>query len=1041
MLSRKVGGSFVCLRCRLQLAGAATTLTTRRPLPFAPPTATRAAAVTPTPAAPFANRRHYTSDRADAAETSRKRSEGTDVPDEPNRTHDLFNPEPFHGAADQGRADPADITRQIILGFDAVDSELQSNRTREEETASPSTENGTQHGDGAQGPNIIRYSPAARRERKQETLVRHKGQRMAVKQEDLTVGMLGKPSQVVVLRSRGKLSKRQTPHVTPAPAHAAVVDLEESLEKHDLYPVEEEILENIQELRPEEAVLTGKQFAELLETLYTSFTSRQLEQYLIHHAEAQQVLSKPLAEDPPWIVRRYPWIPAVEGAMTPYDYRHPTLRGYYGSDTKPKQKLALRIMLECWELASHDIIDGQGHLVVSLRDTEFSLLMLGSRRWLADISRNSLIAGQKIELIPSSNAICINAPKAMSELVLSEVNRVLEHAKTISLDLSLVTKQAKNPAVLKSVGDVTHSVVRLDPAGDKINVTWVDMPGRNETLENMADIVLRFLLVAFGQKPRTEHITLTLPPSATESGRYLIEPNCQPKLPWQERIKLWARWIAAVPKAGSSSTGVKIPADILPHPLNLAKEAPRHRQLEASFPELHTDQSVKGWSEVPETDTRAIFGHVLHAPSRSPDPAQAQRSRIAGSASTSGFPSRLDTSLSRTFMPVLPPISELKFANNLKTQGLYHSDIVMRFVPAPEQPGPIKASSAPDLELVLEADHREIKGFSSLRAITESFTGDVICPSSPIDVRLKQRRHYTMDVRSIGECGPIVEFVKKSDLRPWDGKLKTPSSIEALPLPKRLLSGPSTKSIEEEDVPVKYLFAGMEIHRRVAADYKGFTATYRSIEAGQRGGKYAELSVDAVRAEVTRALGPNNFKELRKGPLPPILGATARPDPTAVPGGSATITPLNGPMSQGHLKPVTPEEGEIDGKSGITLDEAKFRELLESDKEPVSGMKKASRSAAAQEAADELNNLDLEDMEDRDPGAPGKQEFKSALEEEIRKDEWLDELPPLQRKDGEESVVDDTDPWDGNDPKHLQAFLDVVEDIVSGRAPPAWQGR
>ncbi|KAJ4420857.1 hypothetical protein N0V85_000436 [Neurospora sp. IMI 360204] len=1020
MLSRKVGGSFVCLRCRLQLAGAATTLTTRRPLPFTPPTATRAAAVTPTHATLFANRRHYTSDRAD-------------VPDESNRKQDLFNPEPFHGTVDRGRADPADITRQIIQGFDAVDDEIQSSRAREQQAAAPNTENG----DKPTGPNIIRYSPAERRERKQETWVRHKGQRMAVKQEDLTVDILGKPSQVVVLRSRGKLSKRQTPQVTPAPVHAAVVDLEESLEKHDLYPVEEEILENIQELRPEEAVLTGQQFAELLETLHTSFTSRQLEQYLMHHAEAQQVLSKPLAEDPPWIVRRYPWIPAVEGAMTSYDYRHPTLRGYYRSDTRPKQKLALRIMLECWELASYDIIDGQGHLVVSLRDTEFSLLMLGSKRWLADISRNTLIAGQKIELIPSSNAICINAPKAMSELVLSEVNRVLERAKTISLDLSLVTKQAKNPAVLMSVGDVTHSVVRLDPAGDKINVTWVDMPGRNETLENMADIVLRFLLVAFGQKPRTEHITLTLPPSARESGRYLIEPNCQPKLPWQERIKLWARWIAAVPKAGSSSTGVKIPADVLPHPLNLAKEAPRHRQLEASFPELYKDQSAKGWSELPETDTRAIFGHVLHAPSRSPDPAQAQRSRIAGSASTSGFPSRLDTSLSRTFMPVLPPISELKFANNLKTQGLYHSDIVMRFVPAPEQPGSVKATSAPDLELVLEADHREIKGFSSLCAITESFTGDIICPSSPIDVRLKQRRHFTMDVKSIDECEPIVDFVNKSDLRPWDGKLKTPSSIEALPLPKRLLSGPSLKKIEEEIVPVKYLFAGMEIHRRVAADYKGFTATYRSIEAGQRGGKYAELSVDAVRAEVTRALGPSHLRELRKGPLPPIPGEAARLDPTAVPGGSATITPLNGPMSQGYLKPVTPEERGINWKSGITPDEARFRELLESEEEPVA----RRSSAAAQEAADELNNLDLEDIEDRDPGAPGKQEFKSALEEEIKKDEWLDELPPLQRKEGEESVVDDSDPWDGNDPKHLKAFLDVIEDIVSGRAPPAWQGR
>lgn len=559
---------------------------------------------------------------------------------------------------------------------------------------------------------------------------------------------------------------------------------------------------------------------------------------------------------------------------------------------------------------------------------------------------------------------------------------------------------------------------------------------KDETLENMADIVMRFLLVAFGQKPRTEHTTLVLPPQARESGRYLIEPNCQPKLPWQERIKLWARWIAPVAKAGSSSTGVKIPANVLPHPLNLAKEAPRHRLITAAFPELHRDQSAEGWSEVPETDTRAVFGHVLHAPAKSPDSAQAQRSRIVGSASTSGFPSRLDTSLDRTFMPVLPPISELKFANNLKTQGLYHSDIVMRFVPSREQPHLVKATSAPDLELVLEADNREVKGFTSLRAITESFTGDIICPNSPIDVRLKQRRQFTMDLKSIGECGPIVDFVNKSDLRPWDGKLKTPSSIEALPLPKRLLSGPSVKKIEEDIVPIKYLFAGMEIHRRVAADYKGFTATYRSIEAGQRGGKYAELSVDAVRAEVTRASGPSYLMELRQeAPLPPPSGEPARLDPTALPGGNATITPLHGRMSEGFLKPFVPEEKGINWKSGITPAEAEFRRSLEeSDDVPI----RQPPSAAAKEAADELNNLDLDkEIGDRDPDAPGKREFQ----EEIKKDEWLDELPPLKRKEGEESVVDDSDPWDGNDPKHLKAFLDVVEDIVSGRAPPAWQGR
>ena len=57
----------------------------------------------------------------------------------------------------------------------------------------------------------------------------------------------------------------------------------------------------------------------------------------------------------------------------------------------------------------------------------------------------------------------------MCELVLAEVNTVLERAKSVSIDISLVTKEAKNPAVLKSVGDITYSIVSLDPTGDKVS--------------------------------------------------------------------------------------------------------------------------------------------------------------------------------------------------------------------------------------------------------------------------------------------------------------------------------------------------------------------------------------------------------------------------------------------------------------------------------------------------------------------------------------------------------------------------------------------
>lgn len=371
------------------------------------------------------------------------------------------------------------------------------------------------------------------------------------------------------------------------------------------------------------------------------------------------------------------------------------------------------------------------------------------------------------------------------------------------------------------------------------------------------------------------------------------------------------------------------------------------------------------WSSNLITDTQAIFGQVLHA--QPPHPHSPSSAPIASQS--------LDTSLPRSFVPTLPPLTAFGFPSNIHEEGLWHSILVLHFLPSPSSP------DAPPLELRVEADHAELKRIVSLRAVTSHFDGDVLFPAAPVDLRLRQDRYFELHGDGMDVHAPaILEFMKAADLRPWAGKLATPPNLEGLMLPRRILGlSPSTslssegveakqeavqESVEESDVaapeleqdtveetvedtaspvteveevidlaeeealtpdvaaeestspvhpseqeaahdttpsstlteettspdasteeppqettttdpeapqdttpntqpqpphhppatpepdlvPVSYRFAGIEIQRVVTANYEGLRLSYRSIEAGQRGGKRSELVLRAAAA-------------------------------------------------------------------------------------------------------------------------------------------------------------------------------------------------
>lgn len=457
------------------------------------------------------------------------------------------------------------------------------------------------------------------------------------------------------------------------------------------------------------------------------------------------------------------------------------------------------------------------------------------------------------------------APRTAAEAILNRINGLIMQARTEEFAVDLVSPSPIGPAVLDEVGRLTNSVARLDSSGEKVVITWIHLSNRDQHWENYGETVLRLLRNACSPRSRATFALEVVPPSLTRRGRYLTELNCHHKLPWQERLSTWERWIAPLPQSSASSKSSRaiIPATFLPIALDATQVI--------RAPEARVDYAL-GWSSELQTDTTAVFGHVVFAGQERSSPSRQQPERGP----------RLDVSRPRTFVPLLPPLISLDLPTNLHETGLWHTTIVIRLAPDPEM-SPDLVSSAPELELRIEADNRELKRIISLRALMHTFTGDVLFPSRPVDARITQQCYFTLPGKYIDEHAPQIstEFLAKSDLRPWEGKLKTPHHVRGLHLPRRLLSPISfscpppppsadgdrpdsdiininrTPVIEPKDsdnelVALNYRFAAIELQRTVSAEYDSLKLRYTNIEAGQRGGRRAEISLEAAPADPER---------------------------------------------------------------------------------------------------------------------------------------------------------------------------------------------
>ena len=319
-------------------------------------------------------------------------------------------------------------------------------------------------------------------------------------------------------------------------------------------------------------------------------------------------------------------------------------------------------------------------------------------------------------------------------------------------------------------------------------VTWIHVASRPDELENLGHIVLRYLLYAADTGPRSSAALTVIPSDNAQGGRYVVEQECEQKMTWMDRLRKWTRWVKPVSQTWSEQSVThlfEIPPSLLAHPLEV--QSKREMGDEASRSEQALGPA--GWSSMVKTDTRAVFGHILHAQQGANSPLVSP---------TADF----DSSRQHTFLPVNPPLQSLTFPTNLLETGLYHAILVMRFVPAPTQASAAQAlaATAPPLELRIEIDHREVKRIISVRLVTGTHTGDVMLPSYPVDARLVQTSYVELEGRFVDKhAPPVLDFLNQSDIRPWDGKLENPPSLDGIQVPSSLFLRKDTTAAGEDD--------------------------------------------------------------------------------------------------------------------------------------------------------------------------------------------------------------------------------------------------
>ena len=198
------------------------------------------------------------------------------------------------------------------------------------------------------------------------------GQQLRENREKLSVDVLGETAEVIVLRD-SKINNYHNNRYEEDVETQQDVDILAQLDQERGLVGWKEVVENINEWRPTDGSRpqTRAQFSELLTGLQNGFTVSQLAKYLQTYGGKALADHGPITASP--ALRISPWIPGTSKSEERLDGDH--LRGYDLQSYTTKQRLALRILRQCWNVELLSIEEGTGQIEIEVKPSDLDLFL------------------------------------------------------------------------------------------------------------------------------------------------------------------------------------------------------------------------------------------------------------------------------------------------------------------------------------------------------------------------------------------------------------------------------------------------------------------------------------------------------------------------------------------------------------------------------------------------------------------------------------------------------------------------------------------
>lgn len=208
------------------------------------------------------------------------------------------------------------------------------------------------------------------------------------------------------------------------------------------------------------------------------------------------------------------------------------------------------------------------------------------------------------------------------------------------------------------------------------------------------------------------------------------------------------------------------------------------------------------------------------------------------------------------------------------------SEIRIRLSPSTQQTQDNYNNVAfPNLELWIGIDEKtKTTHLRKSRLIVTERESDLLLPDKGVDIQFAAQSY--LDSTSHSDPS-IFEFVQNSNLNiGGTSRIQTPANL-TLSVPRRALRAESSVADlpaldNNSELPVEYVFAGLDHRSQLRFQYRGLEMTCTTIEAGQTGGRRTEVhlltpayepstqsSKSSMQSEEFRALFGSTFELLK----------------------------------------------------------------------------------------------------------------------------------------------------------------------------------